>query len=234
MAGFVVERAAAHSLHAMGTKAFLAVAAADFADRIGDGALAHGMLAVGVADNLARALGGLAVDALCAGAGAAAAYYSVRFTWEAIKSLREKKNWLDLPPQWDAAKNRLRAALEREHDKVECAVRAQEGVWLVRASGRKNDWQPMTEAEFKAFELSVAAMGGRLNRVVVDERKILMERFVGGRLHGDTKDAPARMVYSPDGSVSRMWFRDGRDVTREVAAAAEPPSDAMPAAPSAR
>jgi hypothetical protein len=106
---------------------------------------------------------------------------------------------------------------------VNGAVRTRSGLWLVRREG-KAGFQVMDEARFAEFEARVAREGGSLNKVLVEEDKATMLRYVAGKLDGDNARCPAVQVLRGGETVERAYASMGRML-------AEPRERGMAAAP---
>jgi hypothetical protein len=109
--------------------------------------------------------------------------------------------------------------LHEHADKIAYAVEAKEGVWLVRQPGA-DQWQSMSEREFKVLENKLAKDGDTINKVILDDDSITLMRMKGGKLHGPQEGEAALVVYRKGSDDPRISYYDhGDNITGRVLAA---------------
>ena len=101
-------------------------------------------------------------------------------------------------PEWEAA-----------------ALQAAAGKWLVRREGQPG-YQAMDDKSFREFERSVAAAGGVVNTVRIDDDKVVMTRHAAGKLDGIFPEAPAMKVLYKNGSEKSVYAREGKVLAQPV------------------
>jgi hypothetical protein len=98
--------------------------------------------------------------------------------------------------------------------------------WLFVRDERSGEVRLLSQAGLAGFGAAVAARGGVINMVTIDEGRVAMARYAGGRLEGlesPSGTQPAVRVVQPDGSA--------RDIYTSLAGQSDGPAGREPQEP---